>query len=252
MKTCVFVTSFKSRLELIKEFISRFKQSGVDLQLFIFCDAPNDCKISGVTWVEDAYHFTYASRINALMYRLLLRFACRIRKRAIPYSNNLLGYTPLWGRRLDSAIRFMTESGYTHAIWCCDDGWFSSASSKRLKRMLDTVQRHSPGYFRLTESLSKDGKVDSYQRIAEDTIELFPSLDNLHCHFVSHQTCLWDLKVLGKISNPLDCACRHENSGTYRFYRGGFRAMEYEGTPIIPSLGVYSDEGFSLDRIEGK
>ena len=174
----------------------------------------------------------------------MLRFSCRLRRRAIPYSDNLLGYTPLWGRRLDSAISFMLRNGYTHAIWCCDDGWFTAANIERLSRVIHAVNRYKPGYFRLTEKLCVDGKLDTFRKIEEDVVELLPSRANLPCHYVSHQTSLWDLDVLAKISKRWDCACRHENSGTYRFYDGGFKALEYEGTPVIASLGVFSDGGF--------
>ena len=249
MKTCVFITSFQTRTALIKEFVQRFTASGIQLPLLVFCDGPDPGLPQGAEWIQDTFQITSQHQAIALMYRSLLRFSCRVRRRARPYSNNLLGYTPLWGRRLQSAIALMIQRGYSHAIWCCDDGWFGSTDLNRLSTIMTAVSQYKPGYFRLTESLSRSAHKTPFQKLDNDVLELLPQKDSLPCHYVSHQTCLWDLQALDQISRPLDCACRHENSGTYRFYKAGFRAMEYEGNPVIPSLGVFGDNGFDMDRI---
>ena len=251
MKTCVFITSFKGRLGLIEEFIRRFCSSGIELPLLVFCDAPNPGVPQGTEWIEDTFAFTTPHQLIALAYRSLLRLSCRIRRRARPYSDNLLGYTPLWGQRLQSAISLMIQRGYTHAIWCCDDGWFAATNVQRLSRIMEATAQHQAGYFRLTESLSRSTHRTPSQKLGDDVLELLPSAEALPCHYVSHQTCLWDLQALAQITRPLDCACRHENSGTYRFHQAGFRAMEYEGDPVIPSLGVFGDGGFDQARING-
>lgn len=251
MKTCVFITSFQSRLRLIEEFIERYQTSGLELPLLVFCDQPSPGMPDGIEWIEDSFYFTPLQQVIAFAYRKLLRASCRIRRRASPYSNNLLGYTPLWGRRLNSALSLMIKRGYTHGIWCCDDGWFAPTNVERLCRVMSATAQHKPGYFRLTESLSRSSHQTPFRKLDEDVLELLPSTKALPCHYVSHQTCLWDLRVLANITRPLDCACRHENSGTYRFYKAGFRAMEYEGDPVIPSLGVFGDGGFDQDRIMG-
>jgi hypothetical protein len=251
MKTCIFVTSFQSRSNLIQEFARRFEASKIDLPLLVFCDeAAPEGMPNAAEWIQDTFSFTSLQLPIALIYRSLLRISCRIRRRARPYSNNPLGYSPLWGQRLRSAINLMLQRGYTHAIWCCDDSWFGSTDLQRLHKIMAAVAQHKPGYFRLTESLSRSTDQTPFRKLGEDVLELLPSAAALPCHYVSHQTCLWDLQALAHITRPLDCACRHENSGTYRFHQAGFRAMEYEGDPVIPSLGVFGDGGFDTERIK--
>jgi hypothetical protein len=249
MKTCVFITSFQARAALIVEFVQRFTDSGIQLPLLVFCDGPDPGVPLGVEWIQDTFHIAAQHQAIALMYRSLLRFSCRVRRRARPYSDNLLGYTPLWGRRLQSAIDVMLRYGFSHAIWCCDDGWFGSTDWNRLSRIMTAVSRYKPDYFRLTESLSRSTHKTPFRKLDDDVLELLPQKGSLPCHYISHQTSLWDLHTLKRITRPLDCACRHENSGTYRFYNAGFRAMEYEGDPVIPSLGVFGDDGFDRARI---
>lgn len=245
MKLCFFVTSFNSRAHLIKEFTWRFKNSPLEYPLFIFCDdAPSFPLPNGVEWKEDKWTFRQHHIPAAVAYRTLLRLACRIRKRARPFSNNLLGYTQLWGHRLKAAVHDLKMQGFTHAVWSCDDGWYEDVSRERFDYIVQQVEHLSPGYFRLTESLAQRNWWVPYKKLADDVVELLPSSNSIPCHFITHQTSLWSLDVLDAITSKYDCACRHENSGAYRFHRGGWRAMEYEGSPVVPSLGVYGDDGF--------
>jgi len=135
MKTCVFITSFQTRTALIEEFAQRFTASGIQLPLLLFCDGPDPGLPQGAEWIQDTFQITSKHQAIALMYRSLLRFSCKIRRRARPFSDNLLGYTPLSGRRLQSEITLMLQRGYSHAIWCCDDGWFGSTDINRLSRI---------------------------------------------------------------------------------------------------------------------
>lgn len=249
MKLCFFIASFSTRSQLIEEFVWRFKRSPLNDPLFIFCDgAPTFCVPKGVYWRSDAWSFQPRHRPTAVTYRTLLRLACRLRKRARPFSNNLLGYTPLWGHRLKAAIRYLKEQGFTHAVWSCDDGWYEDFSMSRFAHIVQEVEKLNPGNFRLTESLTQSGHHIDHRKLADDVIELLPYSDQLPCHYITHQTSLWSLEVLDAITRPFDCACRHENSGAFRFHRGGWKAMEYEGEAVIPSLGVYGDDGFRSDQ----
>lgn len=245
MRICFFIASFSTRSQLIKEFAWRFKCSPLNYPLFIFCDgAPKFRLPEGVIWKQDEWSFQQRHIPAAVAYRTLLRLACKLRRRARPFSNNLLGYTPLWGHRLKAAVHHLRNEGFTHAVWSCDDGWYEDVSQDRFNHIIQEVERLNPGNFRLTESLCQSDHHISCRKLADDIVEPLPFSDRLPCHFITHQTSLWNLQVLDEITKKYDCACRHENSGAFRFHHGGWRAMEYEGSAVIPSLGVYSDDGF--------
>ena len=251
MKLSFFIASFGSRHQLIEPFIERYIAGALPYPLYIFSDGEKPRGLAAnVHWIQDKWTFQDSDRLLAIGYRAALRLSCRLRRRSRPYSNNLLGYTPLWGHRLKSAIAQLRKLGYSHGIWSCDDGWFKAFETERLERILQLIDQYKPGTYRLTESLSRSNHQTPFRRLAADLLELKPDPSNLPCHYITHQTSLWDLKVLDQVTRWNDCACRHENSGAFRFHRGGWAAMEYEGDPVIPSLGVYGDDGFITQQGE--
>jgi hypothetical protein len=200
---CCFISTFKQRKYFIDHFVHYYRTSGLSCPLYVFSDEEDRTSDDMVIHIKD----NYSSNADHL------------------------GRIPEWGHRLKDAISFLKKK-YDYAIFSVDDGLFLDVDTKRFFDIFEKFKLHDGDYF----SLQHDFKnVLDYVKIDDDF--LLMEKKNL-TYYVTHQTSLWKLDSLDKITEYNDIALDHEGSGFSRIVKNNINLHCYDGNRIFDSVGI--------------
>lgn len=212
---CFFICTHNTRSHILKGFLFHYKRAGMPYPLFVFTNDKNLGNEENIFFIQDEFPEVGITQNNA----------------------------PSWGARVTESIKKLIGFGYTKAVFSPDDGWIlnESVDFGRLDRIIKNFERIKADSFRLSEEIRK---THGFSEVEQD----FQMIEKKYIsHYLTHQTSIWKLESLLKVTLSNDCSSMNEAIGSQRCIANNYNMFQCSGTPVLEALGIHRVEGYHAD-----